>query len=237
MRSFTRFVVVLALMKVIVLAPQLRAQGAGKKEEAVKVTKGEVKVEYKTFDPKNLPDPPPPLKGDEAAVCVYGFGVESNVKYGYRAPARGAGGERAVSTSVELGAVEVSVSLSIVIWLPSNATAQLKAHEEGHRAIAEHYYKDADAIARRVARQVVGRKIPIKASDIEAAARTEIEKVNKELCDKVMAEMEGPCAKAQDVYDELTDHGRKTKPTSEEGVKISIERASAKGKAEAGKGR
>ena len=34
--------------------------------------------------------------------------------------------------------------------------------------------------------------------------------------DKVIAELEGPCAKAQDVYDEITDHGRKAKPTSEE---------------------
>jgi hypothetical protein len=217
-------------MCVLMITPELCAQGA-QKEEAVKVTKGEVKVGYKTFDPRNLPDPPPPLKGDEAAVCVYSFGVESNVKYGYRAPGNGAGGGRTVSTNVELGAVEVSVSLSIVIWLPTNATAQLKAHEEGHRAIAEHYYKDADAIAKRVARQVVGRKIPIKASDIEAASRKEIERVNKELCDKVLGEMEGPCAKAQDIYDEITDHGRKTKPTSEEGVKISIERASGKGAA------
>src|SRR5688572_22368574 len=128
-------------------------------EDAVTVEKGEVKVEYKTFDPKNLPNPPPPLKGEEAAVCVYQFGVETNVKYGYRAPAnRGAG---AVATNVELAGVTVRLSLSVTIWLPNNATAQLKAHEEGHRTIAEHYYKGADAIAREQAKKVVGRKIPI----------------------------------------------------------------------------
>jgi hypothetical protein len=213
---------------VVVGAPVLFAQNAGKKEDSVKVEKGDVKVEYKTFDPKNLPNPPPPLKGDEAAVCVYSFGVDSNVKYGFRAP--GNRGEGAVSTNVELAGVDVRVSLSIVIWLPTNATGQLKAHEEGHRAIAEHYYKDAEQIARREARQVVGKKIPIKAANLEAAAQSEIEKVNKALCDQVMAEMEGPCGKAQDIYDGITDHGRKTKPSSEEGVKISIERAGGKGK-------
>ena len=126
--------------------------------------------------------------------------------------------------------VDVRLSLSVVIWLPTNATPQLKAHEEGHRALAEHYYKDAEQIARRHARPLVGRKIPIKATDLDAATRAEMEKVNAQLCDKVIAELEGPCAKAQDVYDEITDHGRKPKPTSEEAVKTSIERAGAKGK-------
>jgi hypothetical protein len=201
------------------------ARGA---EDPVVIEKGEVKVEYKTFDPKNLPNPPPPLKGEEAAVCVYQFGVESSVKYGYRAPAdRGAG---PVATNVELAGVTVRLSLSVTIWLPNNATAQLKAHEEGHRTIAEHYYKGADAIARAEAKKVVGRKIPIRANDLEAAAKAEIEKINKGLCDRTMAAIEGPCGKAQDVYDDVTDHGRKAKPTSEEAVKVAIEKAGAKEK-------
>ena len=220
---------VLALIGLVAVAPELRAQAPAKKDDPVKIEKGEVKVEYKTFDPRNLPNPPPPLTGDEAAVCVYSFGVESNVKYSFRAPANRQG-TAAVATNVELGGVDVRLSLSVVIWLPTNATPQLKAHEEGHRTIAEHYYKDAEQIARRHARPLVGRKIPIRASDLDAAAQAEMEKVNRQLCDKVIAELEGPCTKAQDVYDDITDHGRKAKPTSEEALKTSIDRASGKGK-------
>src|SRR5687767_8750335 len=78
---------VLALISLVAVAPDLRAQAPAKKDDPVNVEKAEVKVEYKTFDPRNLPNPPPPLTGDEAAVCVYSFGVESNVKYSFRAPA------------------------------------------------------------------------------------------------------------------------------------------------------
>jgi hypothetical protein len=197
-------------------------------EEAVKVEKVEVKVEYKTFDPKNLPDPPPPLKGNEAAVCVYGFGVESNVKYGYKAP--GNAGRGPVSTTVDLSGVSVRLTLTITVWLPNNANAQLKAHEEGHRTIAEHYYKTAEQVARSIAQKVVGRKIPIRANDLDAAAREEIERVNRELCDQVIAAIDGPCGKAEDIYDEITDHGQKVAPTSEEGVKVAMEKAGKKGK-------
>ena len=198
----------------------LAARLAGAAEDSVKVEKADVKVEYKTFDPKNLPEPPPPLKGKEAAVCVYRFGVDSSVQYGYRQPR-----DPAAGTTVELGKVTVRLALSVTVWLPDNATPQLKAHEEGHRTIAEHYYTGADAIARERAKKVVGRKIPVRGNDIEAAAKAAIEKVNKELCDGTMAAIEGPCGKAQDIFDEMTDHGRKAKPTSEEGVKVAVERA------------
>ncbi len=62
---------ILAALIFVVLAPA--ARGA----DAVTVEKAKVSVEYKTFDPKHLPDPPPPLHEGEAAVTVYGFGVET----------------------------------------------------------------------------------------------------------------------------------------------------------------
>jgi hypothetical protein len=194
-------------------------------EDAVKVEKVEPQVEYKTFDPNHLPDPPPPLKGNEAAACVFGFAVDTGVKYGYRAPANAGAGRGPASATVDLSGVNVRIKLTVTVWLPNNANAQLKAHEEGHRAITDYYYKTPEQVARPIARKVVGRKVPIRADDLDAAARAEIERINKELGDEILKAIEGPCVRAQDIYDQITDHGRKVPPTSEEAVKMAIEKA------------
>src|SRR4051812_45415177 len=79
-------IAVLMLMSAVMLAPG--ARGA----DAVTIEKAKVKVEYKTFDPKHLPDPPPPVDQGESAVTVYGFGVETDLQYTYAETPRGGGG-------------------------------------------------------------------------------------------------------------------------------------------------
>src|SRR3954451_4469383 len=90
-------------------------------DDAVKVEKAKVKVEYKTFDPKHLPDPPPPVDKGESAVTVYGFGVETDLQYTYAETPRGAGGGAPVKMDFRMERVTLKLSMTITVWLPEGA--------------------------------------------------------------------------------------------------------------------
>jgi hypothetical protein len=214
-----RLVIAVAMLMSVMLAPG--ARGA----DAVTIEKAKVKVEYKTFDPKHLPDPPPPVEKGESAVTVYGFGVETDLQYTYGEAQRGGGGGGAagpVKMDFRMERVTLKLSMTITVWLPEGANEQLKAHEEGHRQIAEIFYADAEKAARKVAARVAGKSVTGEGKDISTAGRAAVEKVNKSLCDDFLKAVADPCQRAQEAFDRMTDHGRKERPTAKEAVEMSV---------------
>jgi hypothetical protein len=189
-------------------------------QEAVVVEKAKVTVEYKRFDPQRLPDPAPPLHAGEAAVTVYQYGVETDMRYSYAGPppAKGA----AVKLDFKMERMTVKLNLTVTIWLPEKAGERLTAHEEGHRAIAERFYADADKTARKLAEKVVGKSVRGEGDDVDAAGRNAIARVNQGLCDEYLKIIGDPCDKAQTAFDRLTDHGRKEKPAAKEAVEMAV---------------
>jgi hypothetical protein len=186
--------------------------------QSVKVEKGKTAVEYKYFDPRHLPDPPPPLEKGEAAVTVYSYGVETNLRYSYpQKPGRGP-----VKVNFKIESITVTLTLKVTIWLPEDPPAQLKAHEEGHLAISEAFYEKAEPTARGLAEKEVGRVVVGEGSDIDAAGQAVIQKVSTRLCDAYLNAMNGPCSKAQDAFDRITDHGRSPRPSAKEAVEQSL---------------
>lgn len=188
-------------------------------EEAVKVEKAKVKVEYKTFDPNHLPDPAPPVEKGESAVTVYGFGVETALQYTYAETPRGGS---PVKMDFRMERVTLKLSMTVTVWLPEEANEQLKAHEEGHRQIAEIFYADAEKAARKVAARAQGKSVSGEGTDISSAGRAAVERVNKSLCDQFLNEVATPCQRAQEAFDRMTDHGRKAEPTAKEAVELSV---------------
>jgi hypothetical protein len=192
-------------------------------DDAVKIEKAKVKVEYKTFDPQHLPDPPPPVEKGEAAVTVYGFGVETALQYTYgEAPRGGGGGSGPGKMDFRMERVTLKLSMTITVWLPEGANEQLKAHEEGHRQIAEIFYADAEKAARKVAARAAGKSVSGEGKDIPTAGRAAVEKVNKSLCNDFLKAVADPCQRAQEAFDRMTDHGRKGTPTAKEAVALSV---------------
>jgi hypothetical protein len=216
-------VAVLAVIAAFALARPLPARAAGTDGDEIKVLKGDVKVEYKRFDPYNLPTPPPPVEKGEAAVTVYRFGVEVDSKYSYSQPANAPPGPAKLDVTVEQ--ITVKLSLSITVWLPDNASKELEAHEEGHRWIAERYYADAERRARPMAQQWVGKKLTGEARDAKAAARSAIDKMSRKLCQDYLDAINAPCERAQAIFDKLTDHGRNVRPGSKEGMERALAEA------------
>jgi hypothetical protein len=216
-------VAVLTVVAAVALGWGGAARGAGTNGDAVKVTKGEVKLEYKRFDPYHLPTPPPPIEKGEAAVTIYRFGVEVDSKYSYSQPASAPPGPAKLDVTVE--EIAVKLSLSVTIWLPDNASKELEAHEEGHRWIAEKFYADAEQVARPLAHKWVGKKLKGEGRDAKAAARSAIDALSSKVCQDYLDAINAPCEKAQVIFDRLTDHGRNVRPGPKEGMEQALAEA------------
>jgi predicted secreted Zn-dependent protease len=211
-----------AALMLVMLAPAARAA------DAVTIEKAKVTVEYKTFDPKHLPDPPPPVDKGEAAATVYGYGVETNLQYTYpdALPPRVEAG--AVKMEFKMERVTLKLSLSVTVWLPEGANDQLKAHEEGHRQLAEMFYADADKAARKIAAKMAGKTVTGEGSSVTAAGKAAVERANKLLCDEFLQVVADPCQRAQTAFDRITDHGRKEKPGAKEAVELAAKEGAKK---------
>ena len=83
-------------------------------------------------------------------------------------------------------------------------------HEEGHRQIAEYFYKNADAIARRVAEPYLGKTLDISGRDLRKAVNVAVDKIGGEITDAYNKEMQVELTEAR--YDAITDHSRKDIP-------------------------
>jgi hypothetical protein len=153
--------------------------------------------------------------------------VQVDSRYSYAAPPPTPKGE-ATKLEVQVERVSVQLSLSVTIWIPNDATEALKEHEEGHRRLAEHYYRTADAVAKALAGKAVGQKVSGEGKDIEAAGRAAIDVVNEKLCSDYLASINGPCERAQEAFDRLTDHGRKAKPAAEAAIGLAINEAAVR---------
>jgi hypothetical protein len=206
MRWATTVTGFLCLAAALVATPALGA-------EAVTVEKEKVKVEVKYFDPKHLPDPPPPIGKGEAAVTVYGLGIETYVRYGYREPAGGRRGP--VKIDFTISQVSVKLKCTITEWLPENPPASLRAHEDGHRAIAEAFYKRGEAVARRLAAKEAGRTVTGRGDDVESAGNTAIEQVTARVNGGYTKAIVDPCKVAQEKFDTITAHGTNSKDAQE----------------------
>jgi hypothetical protein len=185
----------------------------GQAEDAVKVNARPATVKYETFDPRNKPANMPSLKGNEAATCQAQFGVGAQVEVEVTEDKQ-ADGQHAVTAKVE--GITVSTNLAITIWLPRNAAAAIKAHEEGHRKISESFYKDAEKIARSAASGCIGKSLSGRGRTTDSAANAAISQVTSQINGKYMAATQLPAAKVNEAFDEITDHGRK---------KIAVEKA------------
>lgn len=212
----------ICLRRVSVLVLLLSALGA--LAEPVKVTVRPPRVRTELFDPQNPPPQRPQMNEGEAAVTASRLGASAGVKAQITRQEQGEGTCRATA---RIESVEVTTELEITLWLPQDYTEKLKDHEQGHRRIAEHFYKDAGAIVRRLARPFVGQTIAAEASDCSSAADAALREAAGRLNARIVEALQTQVVEAQRIYDELTDHGRNEVP-EQQAVRQAIRRASGK---------
>lgn len=166
---------------------------------ALVINKEAPEVVQHSFDPATPPANMPPLGEGEEAECDSNFVSNASVA-----------GELkkldSANATVTVTSVKVTLQLRINIWVPVGASQHVVEHEQGHRQISEHYYEDADKVARDIAQGYLGRVISITGGDLDA----QFAKTLRQLSAKITADYNdkltpGP---AQQRYDDLTDHSR-----------------------------
>ena len=138
---------------------------------------------------------------DGSAVCSNVFEIEAGIASAL---------EVLSPTTVRVYPTDFDIitRLKVTIYMPKDSPGKLRAHEEGHRAIGEHYYGSAESAAREAAASLIGRAFDASGDDRAAAEQAAGEAVVAALRDAFMLRTHARSAAANARYDVLTDHGR-----------------------------
>jgi hypothetical protein len=139
--------------------------------------------------------------GEGSAACSNVFEIEARIDSAVDA---------VTPTTVRIypGGFDITTRFRTTIYLPSGSPDELRKHEEGHRAIGEHYYRYAESAAEAAAQAVVGRVFEASGADRAAAEEAAGALVRTALRDEFMQRTHARSAAANARYDTATDHGR-----------------------------
>jgi hypothetical protein len=152
------------------------------------------------FDPRRPPPDMPPLTPPEAGVCKSTYELSAGVNYSAARLSR-------TSARIYVDELDIVTRLRFDIYTQQGAPPKLRSHEEGHRAIGEHYYLDAAAIAQGIGMRLIGTEHDGNGADQEAAQQDAFNKVVAAIEQAYMARVRTPSAAANARFDELTRHG------------------------------
>jgi hypothetical protein len=159
------------------------------------------KITRRQFDPRRPPAAMPKLSASESGVCHYEFTCDAGIGvFVDQKDAR--------TVEVEIDTVDMKLDLPIDIWVMVNAPAKLAKHEEGHRQICEDYYRGCAAIARQLGQKMVGRKATGTGRSKQEAQDNAQQELLKELNHAYLNATRLHCRICQDLYDDITSHGR-----------------------------
>jgi hypothetical protein len=217
----------MGLFAVVWLGAAYGGAYAGAEPLTVKVQPASVQTRY--FDPAAPPKQMPPLKPGEAAVTESDFSVQAQMQVTILRQRIDAETGRCTAT-IRVDSVTVTTGLAITIWLPRGAADKLRAHEEGHQRISERFYRDAKAIAQRLARPRIGQTLTGQGADVHQAAQAAMSQSMDKLNGDWMKQISLAAQAVQERYDTLTDHGRNDLDEDQ-----AIDKAMAKGNSPQGR--
>jgi hypothetical protein len=141
----------------------------------------------------------PPLTECELAVTDSNFTANALVS----------GETRSVDSThatITISGVKLSLGLTVNIWTPTGATDHVVEHEDGHRQISEYFYKNADAVAARIAAKYIGRQVPVSGADMNAEITKTLQQMGAEITAEYDKELNPEATQLR--YDAITDHSR-----------------------------
>jgi hypothetical protein len=185
----------------------------------VTINRTDAVIEHRIFDPSNPPADMPKLDSNEAAVTESFFAADSQVGGSVIDQRKMESNCRA---SIKVDMVQMTLKLRVTVWLPNNAVPKIVNHEEGHRAIAEYFYRDAEATARKLAEELIGQTVSGIGGDCDSAGAAATKKAAEALGGRYLGEVDVPCGRAQELYDQITEHGTNA-IKEEKAVKQAIE--------------
>jgi hypothetical protein len=164
----------------------------------------------------------------EDAWCRFFFNCSVRLKYEL-IENQERGGKCFVTAQVKH--VSVTLTLEDTMFLPRHSTERLNAHEDGHLRINERVYREgAEAAARTAAKTMMSQTWRGSGVDEDSAGKDATDKAVKALCDQYLRATADRALRIGQTYDELTNHGKRMRPTEGE----AIEKAFAKESGDAG---
>jgi len=190
----------IALTAGLLGAGLLRSRLGYAQTSAVRVTREDPVINRTEFDPRRPPRDMPPLTPPESGVCKTTFELAANVTYSAERLSR-------TTARVYVDELDIVTRLEFDIFTVRDAPLKLRAHEEAHRAIGEHFYKDAATIAEEIGRRLIGTTFDGTGADQDAAQQDGFEQVVAEIERTYMARVRIPSAAANERFDDITNHG------------------------------
>jgi len=173
-------------------------------------------------NPATTPSRTDANRATEDAWCQFFFNCSVKLKYEVtdRRPVRK--GSDMVAVTAQIKRIDVTLTLQDTLFLPKHCTEKLNAHENGHRRINERVYENAEDAARTAARAVIAKSWQGWGPDEDAAGKDATDKAVKELCDQYLNATAERALRIGRIYDEITNHGRKMKPSEDEAIEQAL---------------
>jgi hypothetical protein len=187
------------------LAASLEALAAG----SGTATQKPAVIERKIYDPAHLPTPAPPIASNESGVCVSTSHCVAAIETQVAARRQTAAGFEA---DVQVLSARATIALNITLWLPKDAPQWLIEHEETHRQIDDRVYATAGKVALAAAQNCAGRIFTGSGTTAAAAEKDAILKAQQSLINDYNTHACSVWARVNDIFDQLTAHGRKSDP-------------------------
>jgi hypothetical protein len=174
--------------------------GAWAQHPAVRVHRERPVVQRIEFNPSAPPRGMPKLTPPEAGVCNTTFELETGVSYT---------AEPLTASSVLITVAELDLTTRVTfdIYSVAGAPQSLRDHEEAHRKIGEYYYRNAAAVAQRIARALIGERFEGTGATEDAAQKNALQKVLTNIETEYMARTRDRSAAANVRFDAITNHG------------------------------
>lgn len=195
----TRFLRVMAAC----LAASWFVHTAGADLLEVTVKRKEPVITKQVFDPKRPSPKMPRLTPPESGVCDFDFEIDTGLGYSISP-------SDSTTVKITIDAVDIITSLVVRIWTARGSPPKLQAHEQGHQALCEYYYQNADLIARKAAEPLIGRSFVGSGGNRKAAEDNAVQQALALIASEYMDNTRVRCSAAQQRYDRLTRHGLAT---------------------------
>jgi hypothetical protein len=166
----------------------------------VRVMRKEPVVTRTEFDPRRPPANMPKLTPPEAGVCNTEFALEIGVGYSMEAVS-------ATILKVFVDELDLVTALKLSIFTQKGSPNKLRAHEDGHRAIGEYYYKSSVKIAESVGKAMIGKEFAGSGANKAAAEQDGYQKINDAIEEAYMARTRLRALAANNRFDDITQHG------------------------------
>jgi len=166
----------------------------------VRVTREEPVVRRTEFDARRPPPAMPTLIPPESGVCNTTFELAANVSYSAETLSP-------TTAKVYVDEIDLTTRVTFDIYTVRGAPAKLRAHEEAHREIGEHFYRNAATIATDIGQRLIGASFDGTGVDPDAAQQDGFDKVIAAIEQAYMARIRVPSAAANVRFDEITNHG------------------------------